>query len=59
MKCLGSWHSTTTKEDMRNQDRTSAAFDKTERNFNRQGSKFDWIQNVFDKQIYIKDWQKH
>jgi len=57
--CLGSWHSTTTTEDLRNQDRTSAALDKTERNFNRQGSKYDWTQNVFDRQIYMKVWQKH
>jgi hypothetical protein len=35
------------------------ALDKTERNFNRQGSKYDWAENVFDRQIYIRDWQKH
>jgi len=57
--CLGRWQSTTTKEDLRNQDRTSAALDKTEGTFNRQGSKYDWTENVFDRQIYIKDWQKH
>jgi hypothetical protein len=51
--CLGRWQSTT-KEDLRNQDRTSAALDKTERNFNRQGSKYDWTENVFDRQIYIR-----
>jgi hypothetical protein len=56
--CLGRWHSTTTKEDLRNQDRISAALDKTKRNFNRQGSKYDWTESVFDRQIYMRGWQK-